>query len=425
LNEELEARVQERTGELAAANRTLLAQIEERERVESTLRQMQRLEAVGQLTSGVAHDFNNLLTVVLGNIAFLERAIADVDVDGKLAKRLSHMRMVAERGAKLTDQLLSFSRKQRLEPRPLDVNATITGMHELLHTSIGSSIGIDTKLSGDLWPALVDPTQLELAVLNLVINARDAMDGVGRLTIETGNAEVGPAMRSEEPSPGEYVVVSVRDTGTGMSEEIRSKALEPFFTTKGVGKGSGLGLSQVLGFAKQSGGGIKIESRVGQGTSVYIYLPRAAAQPEAQPSGRAHEPGPMLAGATVLLVDDDDAVRDVTAAMLSDLGYTVLEAGSGGAALEILGSDANLQLIILDYAMPGMSGADLARQAKLKRPGLPILFVTGFADRAGLADVSDARIIRKPFSAEELADKVGNALSRPSGANVIRFRGHG
>lgn len=424
LNEELEARVQERTAELAAANRTLLAQIEERERVESTLRQMQRLEAVGQLTSGVAHDFNNLLTVVLGNIGFLERAVAEAGLDGRLAKRLSHMRMAAERGAKLTDQLLSFSRKQRLEPRSLDVNATITAMHELLHTSIGSSVSIDTKLNDELWPALVDPTQLELAVLNLVINARDAMDGVGRLTIETGNARLGAPARSEEPSPGEYVAVSVRDTGTGMTEEIRSKALEPFFTTKGAGKGSGLGLSQVLGFAKQSSGGMKIESRVGQGTCVHIYLPRAAAQPEAQLSDRREGPGQALAGATVLLVDDDDAVRDVTASMLRDLGYAVLEAGSGGAALEILGNEATLEVIILDYAMPGMSGAELARQAKLKRPGVPILFVTGFADRAGLLDVSEARLIRKPFSAEELAMKVGDALSQHSSAKVIRFRGH-
>jgi CheY-like chemotaxis protein len=284
---------------------------------------------------------------------------------------------------------------------------------------------IETKLSADVGPALVDPTQLELAVLNLVINARDAMDGVGKLTIETGNVRLGPAIRSEEPSPGQYVVVSVRDTGTGMSEEIKSKALEPFFTTKGVGKGSGLGLSQVLGFAKQSGGGLRIDSREGEGTCVHIYLPRAAAQPQLEIPIAANGSGTAEAGMTILLVDDDDAVRDVAAGMLMDMGYTVLEAGSGGAALEILASDACLDLVLLDYAMPGMSGADLARQAKLKRPGLPIVFVTGFADRAGLAEVSEARIVRKPFSAEELAAKVESALSQRSGTKVIRFRGHG
>ncbi len=201
LNEELESRVQERTAELAAANRQLLSQIEERERVESTLRQMQRLEAVGQLTSGVAHDFNNLLTVVLGNIIFLEKGLAAARLDGKLMQRLGHMRMAAERGAKLTDQLLSFSRRQRLEPRSLDINACITGMRDLLHSTIGGRIQVETRLGSDVWPALVDPTQLELAVLNLAINARDAMDGSGTLTIMTTNVHLGPALRPEEPSP--------------------------------------------------------------------------------------------------------------------------------------------------------------------------------------------------------------------------------
>ncbi len=422
LNEELEARVQDRTGELAAANRQLLAQIEERERVESTLRQMQRLEAIGQLTSGVAHDFNNLLTVVLGNIAFLEKELAEAGLDGKLAQRLSHMRMAAERGAKLTNQLLSFSRRQRLEPRSLDINACVISMRELLHSTMGGSIHIETKLAGDVWPALVDPTQLELAILNLAINARDAMEGAGRLTIQTSNVRLGPALHPEEPSQGDYVMVSVTDTGPGMSEEVRAKALEPFFTTKGIGKGSGLGLSQVLGFAKQSGGGIRLETRLGEGASIFIYLPRAEAQAQPRPQQRALARAGAYRGSSILLVDDDDAVRDVTAAMLQEFGYTVLQAGSGGAALEIIEREPGIDLIILDYAMPGMSGAELARQVVVKRPALPILFVTGFADRAGLAGVSEAHIVSKPFVDDELHQKVQNALSFPVAENVVRLR---
>ena len=228
LNEELEFHVQERTAELAAANRQLLAQIEERERVESTLRQMQRLEAVGQLTSGVAHDFNNLLTVVLGNIGFLEKGLAAAGVDGRLAQRLGYMRAAAERGAKLTDQLLSFSRRQRLEPKSLDLNETVAGMHDLLQSTMGGSIRIETKLHRGLWSALVDPTQLELAVLNLAINARDAMQVGGRLAVHTENVRLGPALYPEDPPAGDYVAICVSDTGTGMTEEVRAKVFEPF-----------------------------------------------------------------------------------------------------------------------------------------------------------------------------------------------------
>src|SRR5689334_5408765 len=274
LNEELERRVTDRTAELAAANHQLRVQIEERERVEATLRQMQRLEAVGQLTSGVAHDFNNLLTVVLGNIGFLEKGLAAAGVDGKLAQRLANMKMAAERGAKLTDQLLAFSRRQRLEPKSLDLNETVAGMRDLLQSSLGGSVQIKIELERGLWPALVDPTQLELAILNLAINARDAMSGVGRLTIRTGNAKLGPPRLPEEPPAGEYVMVCVADTGSGMTEEVRSKAFEPFLDRKEPGKGSGLGLSQILGFAKQSGGGIRLDTRLHEGTSIYIYLPR-------------------------------------------------------------------------------------------------------------------------------------------------------
>jgi signal transduction histidine kinase/ActR/RegA family two-component response regulator len=423
LNEELEQRVGERTAELAAANRQLLGQIAERERVESTLRQMQRLEAVGQLTSGVAHDFNNLLTVVLGNIGFLEKEFAAKGINGKSEQRLGYMRVAAERGAKLTDQLLSFSRRARLEPRPVDLNDVVTGMRDLLQSTIGGSIHIETARCAGLWPALVDPAQLELAVLNLAINARDAMQVGGTLRVETSNATCGLPTAAEAPPPGSYVVVGVSDTGAGMTDEVRAKAFEPFFTTKEVGKGSGLGLSQVLGFAKQSGGGVSIDSSPGVGTTVHIYLPRAEAIPTAArldsaPVGKAD----AMSDLTILLVDDDNAVREVTRAILEELGYRVTEAGSGGAALDVIERNSRIDLLIADFAMPGMNGAELARLARAKRPALPVLFVTGFAQRTALASIGDAQIISKPFVERELVDKIRVALgSRTSSDTIIRL----
>ena len=411
LNENLESLVAERTAELAAANRQLLAQIEERERMEMTLRQMQRLEAVGQLTSGVAHDFNNLLTVVLGNIQFLERALSDAGIDGKAMRRLGNMRAAAERGAKLTDQLLAFSRRQRLEPKVLNLNEILGGMQDLLQSTIGGSIDVDMTLAPEVWPALVDPTQIELAVLNLAINARDAMGIGGALRVSTCNVSLESPAQPEEPAAGDYVEICVADTGMGMSPEVRAKVFEPFFTTKEIGKGSGLGLSQVLGFAKQSGGGMRIESQGGEGTAVYIYLPRADAKVASAVAERPPAQAPDHPGAQVLLVDDDAAVRDITASMLRDIGYDVLEAGSGGAALERIGEKLDFDLIIIDVAMPGMSGAELARRIRAKRPALPILFVTGFADRAALEGVSESSIVGKPFLSNELADKVRLALA--------------
>jgi len=421
-NETLEARVLERTAELEAANRQLLSQIEERERVEFTLRQMQRLEAIGQLTSGVAHDFNNLLTVVLGNLRFIERQLG-TGADAKTLQRLSHMRTAAERGAKLTGQLLAFSRRQRLEPKTLDMNETISGMRDLMQSSLSGGVQVEINLRPGLWPALADPTQIELAVLNLAINARDAMPTGGIVTIETANATVGIPERPEEPPPGEYVVISVRDTGTGMSREVLGKALEPFFTTKEIGKGSGLGLSQVLGFAKQSGGGLRIDSRLGEGTSVKIYLPRAAqdavvaGDDELGFTGEHHRKG-----AIILLVDDDNAVREVTASILRGLGYVVLEVGSAGAALDLMSREPNIDLALFDFAMPGMNGMDLARQAQGRLPNIPILFVTGYVDRTALETVGEDRIIHKPFVDDELAHKVRKALARSSrrlGGNVV------
>ncbi|KGM33255.1 response regulator [Inquilinus limosus] len=409
LNEHLESRVQERTAELAAANRQLLAQIDERERVESTLRQMQRLEAVGQLTSGVAHDFNNLLTVILGNISFLERGLAQAGLDGAMERRLGYMRIAAERGAKLTDQLLAFSRRQRLEPRIIDLNVLLRDMHDLLQSTMGGRIRIETRATDGLWLALADPTQIELAVLNLAINARDAMESGGTLSVTTANVTRGPPASPEQPAAGDYVEICVRDTGTGMTEEVRAKALEPFFTTKEVGKGSGLGLSQVLGFAKQSGGGVSIDTAPGQGTAICIYLPRtreAAVAPDGLPAAASA----TVRAARILVVDDDNAVREITAAMLRELGHSVLEAGSGGAALELLESEPGIQLMVVDFAMPGMNGAELARHARQRRPGLPLLFVTGFVDRAALAGIADAQILGKPFGNEDLSRKIASVL---------------
>lgn len=413
LNEELELRVQERTHELAAANRQLLAQMEERERVESTLRQMQRLEAVGQLTSGVAHDFNNLLTVVLGNISFMEKDFAVRGIDGKLSKRLQFMRAAAERGAKLTDQLLTFSRRQHLEPKVLDLNSAIAGMRDLLQSTMGGSIRIETSLEDGLWHALVDPTQLELAVLNLAINARDAMGVGGLLKVSTSNASLGEPMAPEEPAAGEYVEICVSDTGSGMSPSVRARVFEPFFTTKEIGKGSGLGLSQVLGFAMQSNGGVRIDTAENNGTTIRIFLPRSTLVPQSDivAEGRALSPGVQ---ARILLVDDDDAVRQVTADMLYELEYDVVEVGSAGAAFDILESQ-KIDLLLLDFAMPGMSGAEVAHRVLRRYPKLPIVFVTGYADRAQLASISKAETIGKPFEVGELAETLARALNREGG----------
>jgi len=410
----LERAVEERTAELAAANRQLKAQIEERERVEAVLRQSQRLEAVGQLTSGVAHDFNNLLTVILGSLAFLERDEADT----KTRRRLEMMRTAAERGAKLTAQLLAFSRRQRLEPKPVDLNETVAGMRDLLQSTMGGSVRIEMVVQEDLWPALVDPTQIELIILNLAINARDAMEVGGSLTVETANLALpeGPR-RPEEPPPGDYVAVTVSDTGSGMTEEVLGRVFEPFFTTKPVGKGSGLGLSQVLGFAQQSGGGVRIDTRLGEGSSVKVFLPRAASAPisvrPAEPRAAARS-APGRAG-VILLVDDDSAVREITRAFLDEAGYEVVEAGSGGAALEILERGQAVDLLLVDFAMPGMNGVEVAKAVQARRPQLPRLFVTGHADLTALKEVGEDLIVQKPFRQDELRQKIERVLGRVPG----------
>ena len=402
----LERRVAERTAELERANRQLADQIAERERVEAVLRQAQRLEAVGQLTSGVAHDFNNLLTVVLGNVQQIQRR----PDDAMTARRLEMIAQAAERGAQLTAQMLAFSRRQRLEPRPVDLNDTVRSMRDLLQSTMGGSVRIETALQPDLWPAMIDPTQIELVILNLAINARDAMEVGGTVTVETANVELGPPTRPEDPPAGSYVMVAVRDTGAGMTPEILAKVFEPFFTTKEIGKGSGLGLSQVFGLAKQSGGGVRIDSTAGEGASVKVYLPRASEAPVREDLAE------LTAGSTapkdlrVLLVDDDSAVREVTAGILQDLGYGVVEAGSGGAALDLLDHETGIDLLLVDFAMPGMNGAEVAREVHARRPGLPIVFVTGYADTETLATAGASGIVRKPFVHDDLAAKLRSVL---------------
>ena len=395
--------------ELAAANRQLLAEIEERERVEATVHQMRRLEAIGQITSGVAHDFNNLLTVLLGNIAFLEQQFANT-ADAKLARRLSNMRIAAERGAKLTSQLLAFSRRQHLQPEELALNDVLKVMRDLLQTALGGNVRVELTLDDDLWTAFADPTQIELVVINLAINARDAMQSGGVVAISTANVTLGPPVHPEEPPAGDYVEIRVADTGMGMEPGVLEKAFEPFFTTKGPGRGSGLGLSQVLGFAKQSGGGVRITSLLGTGTTVHVFLPKAALR-AAMPVADQAAIAPTVS-ARVLLVDDEAPVREVIAQTLRDMGHEVVEAGSGGAALEIMEHDASLNVALLDFAMPGMNGAELARRIRSRFPEMRVLFVTGYAETDALSDVADDQIILKPLRQADLSRKLAAVLKR-------------
>jgi PAS domain S-box-containing protein len=413
-NERLEQRVAERTAELEAANRKLAAQIEEREEAEARLRQAQRTEAIGQLTAGLAHDFNNLLTSIIGNIELLEARLNSTDE--RTTRLLAGALAAAGRGASLTAQLLAFSRQQRMHPEPVDLNAVIAGMASLLHSTIGVTVQIEFAPAKRLWSALADAAQIELVLLNLAINARDAMPDGGTITISTGNATLDPPRRPEEPPAGDYAMVAVADTGTGIPADIIDKVFDPFFTTKEVGRGSGLGLSQVLGVAHQLGGGVCIKTQPGAGTTVTVYLPRANIGAAGRTRRGRSRRGDGDAAADrrtggILLVDDDADVRAVAAAMLRDAGHTVVEAGSGGAALERLDqAEPRIDLLIADVVMPGMSGFELARAARQEHPNLPILFVTGFADIARSEEGLAETVLQKPFRAEELAAKVAEAL---------------
>ncbi|WP_028634495.1 response regulator [Pseudomonas parafulva] len=397
---------------LADANARLREQINERERIEAALQQMQRLEAVGQLTAGVAHDFNNLLTVILTGASFLERDLNKGDLD-KARSRLTHVREAGERGAKLTSQLLAFSRRQRLEPVPLNLNRTLDGLEELLRRTLGGNVSVRLDLDRALWQALTDPTQTEMIILNLAINARDAMPDGGQLTLVTRNTRIDtPPQRPEDPDPGEYVMLSIRDTGCGMSEEVVAKVFEPFFTTKDIGKGSGLGLAQVFGFAKQSGGGVRIETAPGRGTQVAVYLPAVKDHIISEPATPVVSQSISDSGSnrTVLLVDDDHLVRDMLGDVLRQYGYEVRQAHSGEQALALLADD--IDLLLTDFAMPEFNGAQLAIAARERFPQLPVVFLTGYAELQGL-DLPGSVVIQKPVQADDLARALDEMLGVP------------
>jgi signal transduction histidine kinase/CheY-like chemotaxis protein len=412
----LESKVRERTADLASANDRLTAEIAEREKAEARLVQAQKMEAVGQLTGGLAHDFNNLLTAVVGSLDLLLRRTDDE----KLKRLASNALQAAERGAKLTSQLLAFSRRQRLSPAATDANDIVTKMGDMLARTIGPQVRVETRLDPQLWHALADPTQMEVMILNLAINARDAMPSGGRLTITTENVDKVPRRLASELAEQHFVAISVADTGTGMTPEVQARAFEPFFTTKEQGRGTGLGLSQLYGFAKQSGGTVKIDSRVGEGTKVTVYLPRT------HPPANVVELQPVEGGQTgrisVLLVDDDDAVREVCGTMLEEIGCQVTQASSGEEALEALSRGA-FTVLVTDVAMPGMSGVELARRTRETFPDLPVLFASGYADLDMFGDQLDAEVVmKKPYRLAELAARLHDLSSGRHAANVVPLR---
>ena len=403
----LEQRVKDRTEALAQANESLAAEAAQRQRSQSELAQVQKLDAIGKLTGGVAHDFNNLLAAVLGS---LELALARVE-EPRLKRLLTVAEQAAQRGAKLTAHLLAFSRKQDLELRPVDMNAAITGMSDLLSRTLGKLIQLQFDLHESLWPATADPVQLEVALLNLAINARDAMPEGGTLSFRSRNVHVAPGPRAGVTLPhGDYAMVAVIDSGEGMPPDVQAKAFEPFFTTKQTGKGTGLGLSMVYGFARQAGGTVTIDSTPGRGTSIALYLPRAHTTIDMEQTVEAEQAGvPTL---QILLVDDDSLVRETTAEMLRDMGHTVVEAANGPAALAILREPNSFDIALVDYAMPGMTGEHVAAQANLLRPTLPILLVTGYANAEAFRAWSDrgGHTLKKPFSADQLVEALRTVL---------------
>ncbi len=384
------------------ANDLLLQQISERERAEVALRQAQRIEAIGQLTGGVAHDFNNLLMVILGNVDVLRRRVAGNE-SIVLTDRLAAIRTAAERGATLTGHLLAFARRQPLMPKPTDLNETIRAMGSLLDSALGVRAHTRFQLADGLWPAMVDRSQIELVILNLAINARDAMPDGGLITIGTANCRRTVAARPDEPPPGDYVSISVEDTGRGIAPEILSRVFEPFFTTKPLGSGSGLGLSQVFGTAKQSGGEVHIRTAVGKGTTVTVDFPRADAIGPLRINNDWQDDSPSDSTVSILLVDDDDSVRWVTAAMLRDLGYRVLDAAGGDAALAVLAENPDVDILMTDLVMPSMNGVQLAAAVRVAFPRLSVVFITGYADQAGTAIPAGSRLVRKPFVGADLS----------------------
>ncbi|WP_313804824.1 PAS domain-containing sensor histidine kinase [Sphingobium sp.] len=386
---------------------------------EAALRQAQKMETLGQLTGGVAHDFNNLLQIVTGNLELLQRGLGKDRA--KLRRAADNAMTGAERAALLTQRLLAFSRRQPLAPERIDPNRLVSGMSDLLGRTLGETIEVETIQSARVWPIEIDVNQMENALLNLAVNARDAMPQGGKLTIEVANTHIDAdyAARDTEVSPGQYVLICVSDTGEGMDEEVLSHAIEPFFTTKDVGRGTGLGLSMVYGFIRQSGGHIRVYSESGHGTAVKIYLPRFYGPLPNNDIGTVDRCPPECRGdETVLVCEDDDKVRAYAVEVLRELGYRVIEAGNGAAALKVLdGAPQRIDLLFTDVILPGgMTGADIAREAQALRPGLRVLFATGYARNAiihhGRLDPG-VELLTKPFSYAELAAKVRTMLDRP------------
>jgi PAS domain S-box-containing protein len=403
-NQTLEHRVAERTCELEAAH--------------EALRQAQKMEAVGQLTGGIAHDFNNLLTGVIGSLDMMQRQIAKGETS-KIERYATTAMTSANRAAALTHRLLAFARRQPLDPRPVNANRLVTGMEELLRRTIGESIALEIVTAGGLWQTLCDPHQLESAILNLAINARDAMPKGGVLTIETCNSRLDNAYAAQQRdiAPGQYVCICVTDTGTGMTKDIIEKAFEPFFTTKPTGQGTGLGLSMIYGFARQSEGYARIYSEVGQGTTIKLYLPRYygeadGAEEEHGELTDAHRAG---AGEVVLVIEDETAVRELVVDVLEELGYRAVQAADGPAGLKLLQSGMRLDLLVTDIGLPGLNGRQVADAARQKRPDLKVLFMTGYAENATIANgflEPGMEMITKPFAVEALATRIRDMIER-------------
>ncbi|QVN04251.1 response regulator [Pseudomonas rhodesiae] len=401
---------------------TLEQQVEERtaqlRNNEEALRQSQKMEAVGQLTGGIAHDFNNMLTGIIGSLELLRRRVARGKLDD-LDSLIDLGVTSANRAAGLTHRLLAFSRRQSLDSKPVQINQLVTSMGELLQRSINESIGLDMRLSEQLWTAEADPNQLESALLNLVINARDAMPNGGRLIVETTNRHLDSVFTAAYGSltPGDYVELSVSDTGCGIPESVMGRVFDPFFTTKPIGQGTGLGLSMIYGFARQSRGHVIIHSEVGKGTTVSLFLPRFVGEVIAQQTLNPTLLPYATDGETVLIVEDDAAVRLLVSAVLKELGYAYVEAGDGNTAVPIIQSDQRIDLLISDVGLPGMNGRQLAEIGRQLRPDLKVLFITGYAEhaavRGGFLDPG-MQLITKPFTFDLLTAKVREMICTPS-----------
>jgi signal transduction histidine kinase/DNA-binding response OmpR family regulator len=411
LNQSLERIVSARTAQLVASNEELRAEAAERLKIEQVLRQSQKMEAVGKLTGGVAHDFNNLLQVIGGNLQLLTK---DVAGNEKAEQRLRNALAGVSRGSKLAAQLLAFGRRQALAPKVVNLGRFVLGLDDLLRRALGDGVEIETVISGGLWNTLVDPSQVENAILNLAINARDAMRAHGRMTMEAGNASLTDEYTAGhgDVMPGQYVMLAVTDTGCGMTPDIVEQVFEPFFTTKPEGQGTGLGLSMVYGFVKQSGGHIKIYSEPGEGTTIRLYLPRASGAEDVAADSDA---GPITGGTeTVLVVEDDDEVRTTVVELLTDLGYDVLEARDAQSALAIIESGSDVDVLFTDVVMPGpVRSPELARQARLRLPKVAVLFTSGYTDDAivhgGRLD-QGIDLLSKPYTREALARKIRQVL---------------